>query len=689
MRPPTLSASILLTLCSIAARSAPPETAAELFQTDKVWTIHLTFTPEQWATMEPKSPEGGGFGGRGGMGGRGGFGPAMMVAPAFVNAGDADQDGLLSKDEFHGLAEKWFAAWDKASVGKITGEQLRLGLDATVLPQAGLVNPKLQGAEGQRNGVAGAAGVEFVYVHADLDFDGKTVKNVGVRFKGNGTWMQSRGQLKRSMKIDVNEYVKGQKLAGAVTTLNLHSNVTDAGFMNEVLSHRLYRDAGITAPRSAYARVYVTVPGKHDHQYFGLYSIIENPDKHFAAEAMGTKDGAIFKPVTPSLFADLGDDWAKYKQTYDPKTELTPKQIERVIGFARLVTSADDETFAARVGDYLDLDQFARYMAVTTWLSTLDSILGMGQNFYVYLEPRHGRFQFLPWDLDHSFGSFGMGASQEQREQLSVDRPWRGDNRFLERVFKVDAFKAKYRATFAELDKTVFRPERFAKQVDELAAVLRPAVAEESADKLARFERAISTGGVEPQRPAGGEAAQPNPQAARVTKATVAPNPASAPPPPQQPMGRGGFMQASKAIKAFVVARAQSVADQLSGKSKGMELNSSGGKGGPGAGPGNFLAPAMMAAFDANGDGQLTRDETTAGFDKWFVAWNADKSGTLTDEQLRAGINKGLSPQRGGGGPNGDGRGIIGRLFGGGGGNDRNDRGGGARRTDRRDSGRN
>ena len=55
------------------------------------------------------------------------------------------------------------------------------------------------------------------------------------------------------MKIDLNEYVKGQKLAG-ITKLNLHSNVTDASWMNEVLSHRLYRDAGVPAPRTAYAR---------------------------------------------------------------------------------------------------------------------------------------------------------------------------------------------------------------------------------------------------------------------------------------------------------------------------------------------------------------------------------------------------------------------------------------------------
>ena len=71
--------------------------------------------------------------------------------------------------------------------------------------------------------------------------------------------------------------VKGQKLAGE-TRLNFHNCVTDASWMNEVLSHRLYRDAGVPAAGTAYARVYVTVPGLYDHKYFGLYSVVRDMD---------------------------------------------------------------------------------------------------------------------------------------------------------------------------------------------------------------------------------------------------------------------------------------------------------------------------------------------------------------------------------------------------------------------------
>lgn len=644
---------------------------SELFTTTNLYTVHLKFTPEQWEEMEPKGG-GGFFGGRGGgPGGRGGgFGPGMFLAPAFLNQGDGNKDGKLSKEEFHALGEKWFTAWDKEKSGKLNNDQIRDGLNASMGPQGGAgvgrggrgPGMNLQGAEGKRNGLSSAAGVEFKYVHADLEFDGRTFKDVAVRYKGNGTFMQSRGSLKRSFKIDLNQFNKGQQLAG-ISKINLHNGVTDASWMNEVLSHRLFRDAGVPASRTAYARVYVTVPGKHDRTYFGVYSLVENVDNTFAQERFGTKHGAIFKPVTRNPFEDLGDDWAKYNQTYDPKTKLTPAQKKRVIDFAKLVSHADDKEFAAKLPEFVDLDEFARFMAVTVWVSTLDSILTIGQNYVVYLHPQTQKFQFFPWDLDHSFGQFGMMGGQEQRENLSINHPWQGDNRFLERVFKVDAFKKLYLAKMTEFSKTIFKPERFIQQVDEIAAVLRPAVKDESEDKLTRFDKVVSG---EPVPPAGfgGDRFAGSPRNGGPEGGT-------------RPSGRGnddgprfgppGGFAAAKPIKGFVTARAIAVNDQLAGKSEGQELGGFGfgGGGGPGGrrggpggggfgGPGNFVAGGFVTALDADKNGEVSKTEFINGFDKWFTAWNTDNSGLLTDEQLRNGINQDLSPFRGGppgGGP--------------------------------------
>ncbi len=560
----------------------------------------------------------------GGLGGAGGLRPLVLVTQGFWE-GDRNHDGLLSREEFAQLGETWFTSWDTNHTGKLNAEQLRAGLVSTFgLPEFGGARMGLLGAPGQRNGLAAARGIEFEYVHADLDFAGHLFTNVAVRYKGNGTFMQSRNSLKRSLKIDLNKYVPGQKLAGVVK-LNLHNNVTDPSWMNEALSYRLYREAGVPAPRTAYARVFVTVPGKFDRKYFGLYSLVEDLDKKFIEENMGTRKGAIFKPVTPNLFGDLGGDWAKYKQTYDPKTDVSEAETARVIEFCRLVTQSTDKEFTARAGQYLDLEEFARFMAVTVWLSTLDSILGAGQNFYVYLHPKTRQFQFLPWDLDHSFGQFGLLGTQEQRENLSIQKPWRGEKQFLERVFKLEAFKKLYRTRMDEFSKTIFKPERFHRQVDEIAAVIRDAVKEESSEQLARLEKAVAGEIVEPAGGGGGFGRN----------------------------GQGRAGQARKPIKAFVDARAQSVLEQLAGKSAGRTMEGFGGPGGRGGfggaggfGPANILARAFLTALDINRDGEISRDEFRQGFTKWFNTWDTDRSGKLTEEQIRAGINGNFTIRR-------------------------------------------
>ncbi|HEX5176874.1 MAG TPA: CotH kinase family protein [Chthoniobacteraceae bacterium] len=634
-----------------------------------VWNVHLTFTPKQWSAMEPKGAPGGGPMGGGGNRPRGMFGPGMFLAPAFVKAGDADNDSKLSANEFRALGEKWFAQWDKEKRGKVNSDQLKAGLTETFPPPApGGGGPRppgapgagpgrggpgasfLQAANGKRNGLSGAAGIDFDYVNAALEFAGRQFQDVAVRYKGNGTFMQSRGSEKRSLKVDLNKFEKGQKIA-TVTTLNLHNCVTDPSWMNEVLSYRLFRDAAVPAPRTAYARVHITVPGKFDRRYFGLYSLIENPDKNFVEELFGTKKGALFKPVTPQLFSDLGEQWESYQQIYDPKTDLKPAEKQRVIDFAQLASHADDASFAEKLGEFLDLDEFARFMSVTVWLATLDSILGPGQNYYLYLHPKTDKFVFIPWDLDHSFGQFFLMGNQTERDNLNIHKPWRGENRFLDRVFKVEAFKTRYLAQMAEFTKTIFQPARFHRQVDELAAVLRPAVADESNEKLARFDKVVAG---EPAPPAPFPGAPPAPATTPSVSALGTPRDKNdgqasnaAPRAPGPGRGGFGFPPAIPPIKPFVVARAQSVADQLAGKRQGDSAGEFGpprgpGGGPPGGGPGNFLARPFMSALDADKDGEVSNEECVHAFSQWFDSWDGEKRGIIGEDQLRAGLDRDL-----------------------------------------------
>ena len=342
--------------------------------------------------------------------------------------------------------------------------------------------------EGERNGVAAArGGIEFDYVHADLAINGHKFADVGLRYKGNGTFLNANGD-KKPLKVQLDRYVRDQRMGG-ITTLNLQNSVTDASFMNEALAYRLYRDAGVPSPRTGYARVSLSINGETP-VYLGLYSISEGIEPEFFAGRNVPPGGAILKPSLQVPFTLIGEDWSDYRQAYDPKTDLTRAQKQRVIEFSRLVSNADDAEFGKRLPGYLDIDQFARYFAVLAWLGNTDSLLRMGQNYYVYMRPNDQRLIFLPWDQDGSFGNFGRRRG-DAAVSLDIAQPWTPGIRFLDRVMNVEAVREAYDRHMAEFSRTLFLPERFAQQIEEIAPVIRPAILDESPWMADEFERAV------------------------------------------------------------------------------------------------------------------------------------------------------------------------------------------------------
>ena len=139
---------------------------ADLFVATNIWTVHLKFTPGQWEAMEPKQDGFSGlvgfrrFGGpdneRGPFGGTAGLGPATLLAQAFLQQGDQNADGKLSREEFRALGAKWFSEWDQDKSGKLNADQLRAGLNASLTPAGRPGGPwgrgpgrNLQGPEGR------------------------------------------------------------------------------------------------------------------------------------------------------------------------------------------------------------------------------------------------------------------------------------------------------------------------------------------------------------------------------------------------------------------------------------------------------------------------------------------------------------------------------------------------------------
>ncbi|HIG30205.1 MAG TPA: hypothetical protein EYQ50_21365 [Verrucomicrobiales bacterium] len=443
---------------------------------------------------------------------------------AIISSNDLYQTDLIRRAHFEFTKDQW-AGLEPRHIQPINPFRLS--------DQMVLRNPN-----STRGGLAGVLGLEFDWVHGNFEWLGRRFENIAVRYRGNGTYIGSLYRLKRSFKLDLNKYVSGQKLVG-LDTFKLNNLIEDSSYMHDSLGYELFREMGVPAPRTSYVWLTIGVEGKWERRPFGLYLLIENIDSDFAEHQFGHKSTPIFKPITYDLFGYLGRNWEDYRIVYDLKTEATESQKERLIEFARIVSFASDKEFSRRIDDYLDLDKCAGFLAGTVLQSNFDGILSTGQNFYLYLDPRTNKFGLIPWDLDHSWGEFGLAGTAEIREQASIRRPWTQKNRFLERIMGVERFRKLYQDKLRSALDTHFHPHRLYSRIDELAKIIRNPIAAESSFRLRRFEQAISD--VWLKGPRDGE-----------------------PIGPKRPVHQ---------LKRFISNRADSVRKQLDGKTEGIILN--------------------------------------------------------------------------------------------------------------------
>jgi hypothetical protein len=234
--------------------------------------------------------------------------PAGQGAPAAKRlTASADVFGLTKVHELHLHLSP--AEWEKMQA--VVGGMMFPGGPGGKGGKGGSGGPKQPAAKKPDAGAdvhkGSGFGMQFPWAHADLTADGTTYPNVAVRYKGNASYMATSRGLKRNFKIELDRYESGQRFCG-LKTLTLNAGGMDPERLREALSYAVFRAAGVPAPRTAFALVTLTVPGKYDKELLGLYTLIESVDKTFLADRFGTTKGVLMKPEGVRGIDYLGDD---------------------------------------------------------------------------------------------------------------------------------------------------------------------------------------------------------------------------------------------------------------------------------------------------------------------------------------------------------------------------------------------
>ncbi|GIV41195.1 MAG: hypothetical protein KatS3mg034_0505 [Vicingaceae bacterium] len=308
-----------------------------------------------------------------------------------------------------------------------------------------------------------------IYLKGDVTVDGVTYPNVGVRYKGNSSY--NNPTPKKSLKLDFNEFVSGQKIDG-LKAINLHNSFKDPTMLREKIMLDFLNQRGVHAPRCVYANVYI------NGQLYGLYTLVEEvDDSPFLKTHFGNKSGNLYRGDPSGSLQWLGNQQSAYYSHYELKTNEDVNDWSDLVSLIDVINnSTNSNDFYTNLESQMSTSSYLKLRSANIIFANLDSYDGSGHNYYIYND--NGKFKWIAWDVNEAFGNFKYGLTINQLECLSlfyIPNP-PGSRPLPEKMFSMyPAYKTQMAdIVYQWLD--TFPPAKMDSIIDTLANIIRPYV---------------------------------------------------------------------------------------------------------------------------------------------------------------------------------------------------------------------
>ena len=286
------------------------------------------------------------------------------------------------------------------------------------------------------------------YVKVTLKDGGNEYADAAMHLKGAAG--STRGfDDKPGLTLNMDKFTDGLRFRG-MDKFHLSNSVQDPSYITELICGELYRAAGVPASRISHATL--TLAGRKR----GLYYIKEGYDKQFLRDHFGVStgnfyDGGFLRDIDQplELISGKGDvaDRADLKALFAAAQEQNEKKR-----FEKLEK-------------LLDMDRFITFLVlqVVTW--DWDGYPMTRNNYRLYHDPKLNKITFIPSGMDQMFTDPNGPILPHFQGIVAAQ------------VMNTKEGKKRYIARMREIMQTVYSVDRLTKRLDELEAVVQPALA--------------------------------------------------------------------------------------------------------------------------------------------------------------------------------------------------------------------
>ena len=234
----------------------------------------------------------------------------------------------------------------------------------------------------------------YTYMPARAEIDGEYFGDVGVRLRGKiGSFRVLTDKPK--MRVDLNQYVQGQRYYG-LESVSLNNSVVDCSYMKEVVASEVFEHLDVPASRAAWTRVTV------NEMDYGTYVLLESVDDAFLRQKWADGTGNLYdgKYVWYGGYnytlLDFGIGVDHLFQL-EEGTDVNNSDIHAIS------TALSSGSFYSETDKVVDWEKVHRTWAATQWLGQNDGYVLNRNNYRIYFDPADDKAEWIPWDFDYSF----------------------------------------------------------------------------------------------------------------------------------------------------------------------------------------------------------------------------------------------------------------------------------------------
>lgn len=314
--------------------------------------------------------------------------------------------------------------------------------------------------------------IEF---HANFNFNNGTinesVNDVGFRLRGN----TSRYSQKKSFKVSFNTFLPGGKFYG-IEKMNLNGEHNDPSIVRSRICWDWLRTCNIPAPRATHVEVYI------NGDYYGLYIMVEHIDEEFIQSRFDNDDGNLYECLYPADLNYIGSNPDLYKmnsgsrRVYDLKTNKSYDDYSDLAHFIDVLNNTPLSELECELEKIFNLDDYLKIMALDVITGDWDGYIYNKNNFYLYHNTESGRFEYVPYDLDNTFGIDWFGIDWGYRNIYNW-KPNPPENRPLySRLLQVQRIKDRYSFYMKKLLDSLSNQDSLFSHIDDIRSMISGSV---------------------------------------------------------------------------------------------------------------------------------------------------------------------------------------------------------------------